>query len=188
MEIAGLVVQILILFGLIWYAWETLKIRKISQEQNETMQRPCLVLSVRKRRDMDTATDALGGNPYPEQKVPDGQQSGTGHVELHNIGTGAAFNIKYEVLIQGKRKNFHSGSLPYISSGKKAPVLLIEQSFSTSDQHEEVKLGLLYNSLSGRRHESVLRFRQGTGSEPVVSHCQFRSFPPQGGAAPSEKT
>ena len=49
---------------------------------------------------MDTATDALSGNPYPEQRVPDGQQSGTGHVELHNklhnIGAGSAFNIKYE--------------------------------------------------------------------------------------------
>ncbi len=177
----SVLIQCLILAGLIWYARETWKLRKasqeqnkISQEQNEAMEKPCLVLSVRKRRDMDTAADALGGNPYPEQKVPDGQKSGTGHVELHNIGAGPAFNIKYVVLVEGKPKKFTPGSLPYISKGGRAPIFLIEQSFSTSGQHEEVELKVLYDSLRGRRHESVTRFRQGTGSEPVVSHCHFR--------------
>ena len=192
MDIAHLVVQILILAGLIWYACETWKIRKtsqqqvetsqrqigISQEQNETMQKPCLVLSVRKRKDMDTATDALSGNPYPEQKVPDGQQSGTGHVELHNIGAGPAFNIKYEVLTQGKPKKFMSGSLPHISNGKKAPVFLIEDSFSSSDQHEEVELRVLYESLSGIRYESALHIRESR-SGPVVTCYEFRSCSPQ---------
>ena len=40
-------IQCLILLGLIWYACETLKLRKASQEQNEIMQKPCLVPLIR---------------------------------------------------------------------------------------------------------------------------------------------
>ena len=188
MEIAGLVVQILILFGLIWYAWETLKIRKtsqkqiaISQEQNETMEKPCLVLSVRKRRDLDTATDVLGGNPRPGLSVPDAQQSGTGHITLHNIGAGPAFNIQYEVRIQGEPKKFTKACLPYISKGEQRPIFLTENDFSTLDQHEDVEFMVSCKSLSGWRYESVIHLQQTPGSESVVTEFQFRTYPPQRG-------
>ena len=123
MDIAHLVVQILILAGLIWYACETRKIRKtsqeqvetsqrqieISQEQNETMQKPCLVPSVQERDDFDTAVENLSGNSHPGYRVVY-DESDTGHVVLHNIGSGPAFNIQHEVQSpRGVKKDHLSG-------------------------------------------------------------------------------
>ena len=187
-SLAGLVVQIFILFGLIWYTCETGKIRRISQKQielsqkqNETMQQPCLVPSVRKRRDVETAADHMEGNPRPGLSVPNAQQSGMGHITLHNIGAGPAFNIQYEVRIQGEPQEFTKAYLPYIPKGEERSIFLTENNFSTLDQHEDVEFMVSCKSLNGWRHESVIHLQQTPGFESVVTECQFLTYPPQGG-------
>ena len=81
---------------------------------NETMQRPCLVPFVRVRDDLETAAENLSGNPYPGYRVVE-NETYTGHVELHNIGSGPAFNIRHEVQSpKGIKKDHLSGYLPYI--------------------------------------------------------------------------
>ena len=127
MDIAHLVVQMLIFAGLIWYACETRKIRKtsqeqvetsqkqieISQEQNETMQRPCLVPLVQKRDDLDTAFESMRPNSHPGYRVVVNGPSD--RVELKNIGCGPAFNIRYELQSpEGVRTNHSGGYLPYL--------------------------------------------------------------------------
>ena len=63
------------------------------------MQKPCLVPSVQVRADFDTDVENLSGNPYPGYRVvyDEYDESDTGQVVLHNIGSGPAFNIRHEV-------------------------------------------------------------------------------------------
>ena len=122
MEVAGLVVQVLILFGLIWYAYETREIRKTSQkqietsqkqteishEQNEIMQKPCLVPLIQENESRVDATLWLN------ERVLLGTSGNTGYVVLHNIGNGPAFNIRY-----GVQEQSSDGFLPYITQQEK---------------------------------------------------------------------
>ncbi|MDE2758649.1 MAG: hypothetical protein OXI92_19120 [Acidobacteriota bacterium] len=171
MDIAHLGVQILIFFGLIWYAYETLKIRKISQEQNEIMQEPRLVPLVKERADSSLERDVLKDRLYPEQRVLD--PSVTGSVRLCNIGNGPAFNVRYEAQFQN-REGWPKGALPYIAKGETESTYL-----SASISNEgwgAVRLKLSYESLSGRSYESEMSIK---GSDAVVTDYQFRSCPSQ---------
>ena len=167
------VIQCFILLALVWYAWDTRKIRKISQEQNETMQKPCLVPLVQVRADLDTAVENLSGNPYPGYRVVEDEPR-TSHVELHNIGSGPAFNIRHEVQSpKGIKKDHLSGYLPYVRREGKETVLLVADNLISEDPDKDVVLTLSYESLGGRRYESEICI-QGRHNEPVVTCYQFR--------------
>ena len=179
MDVAALVVQILIFLGLIWYTCETCKIRRtsqkqieISQEQNETMQRPCLVPSTQVRDDLDTAVENLSGNPYPGYRVVV-DESCTGHVELHNIGSGPAFNIRHEVQSpEGIKKDHLSGYLPYIQQEGKESILLVASNLISEDPDRDVVLRLSYESLGGHRYESKICIETRKNA-PVVTCYLF---------------
>ena len=181
--LAGLVVQILIFSGLIWYAYETQEIRKtsqeqiatsqeqieISQEQNEIMQKPCLVPSVQENESRVDAT------LWSNERVLLGTSGNTGCVVLQNIGHSPSFNIQYG--IQGKNPE---GFLPYIlKQGKERTTLSLNQLrdwFCSNQDEEEVKLSLSYDSLSGRRYESTIIIREGLRPNLVVTKCQFKEI------------
>jgi len=183
MDIAHLGVQILIFVGLIWYAWDTRKIRKasqrqieISQEQNEVMQKPCLVPLVKERGDSSVERDVLKDRPYPEQRVLDPNVAGSiaGSIQLRNIGNGPAFNIRYEAQLQELGVGCGKGALPYIPKERDESIHL---SASISNQGQgAVRLKLSYESLSGRRYESEMCIK---GWDAVVADYQFRSCPSQ---------
>ena len=168
------IIQCLIFLGLAVYAWDTRKIRKTSQEQNEIMQKPCLVPYVLNRVDIDVVADAVECGPYPEERVLGGFTS-AGRVALHNIGNGPAFNIQYEVLIKEKPKKYVNGYLPYIPQGEEdpTPLLQLASNLDPGDQDTEVVFKLSYESLSGRHYDSKLHIRRGTRSELVVADCRF---------------
>ena len=171
--LTGLGVQILILGGLIYYAIETHMIRKVSQQQNETMQRPCLVPSVQVRDDCDTAVENLRGNPYPGYRVVY-DESDTGHVVLHNIGSGPAFNIRHEVQSpKGTKKNNLSGYLPYICRQGKESILLVASNLISEYPDKDVVLKLSYKSLGGHRYESEMCIKNRE-NKPVVTCYEFR--------------
>ena len=182
MDIANLGVQILIFLGLIWYAFETRKIRKashkqidtshkqidISQEQNETMQKPCLVPSVKQRANSSVNQDVLKDRRYPDERVINPDVAG--NVRLCNIGNGPAFNVHYEAQIQ-KRDVCLTGALPYIPKGGTESIGL---SASISNGLGNVRLKLSYESLSGQSYESEMSVKEW---DAVVSDWQFRSCP-----------
>ena len=177
------VIQGLILLALVWYAWDTRKIRKasqkqietsqkqieISQEQNEIMQKPCLVPLVRKDRSREVILFS-----DTEMVLDDA----AGGITLLNIGNGPAFNVEYEA--QGENpENF----LPYIlNQSNEGTTLSLEQlrgSFTSYQDREAVKLSLFYDSLSGRRYESNFVIRRVIPSDLlVVGNCQFREILP----------
>ena len=178
--LAGLGVQILIFVGLIWYAWETRDLRrasqkqnKISQEQTEAMQKPCLVPSVQVRADFDTAVENLSGNPYPGYRVVY-DESDTGHVVLHNIGSGPAFNIRHEVQSpRGIKKDHLSGYLPYVRREGKETILLVADNLVPENQDKDVVLKLSYTSVRSHRHETEICIKNRK-NKPVVTCYEFR--------------
>ena len=66
-QAAMLGVQILALIALIWYAVETMKIRKAAQQQTEGTSKPCLTLwgDLREGADVILEMDGVAGNILP---------------------------------------------------------------------------------------------------------------------------
>ena len=166
----AVLIQILIAGGLVFYALDTRRLRKASQEQNELMQKPCLVPVLQERKHIvGPAWDAEIGIKYPDHR-----SIAFSHVELKNIGDGAAFNIQYEIQKREPR-SLSKGSLLYIEKGHKASTRLMVDDFETSSEQEDVSLKLSYESLSGRRYENVMSTRQlgEEEKETLVTKCQF---------------
>ena len=183
-SLAALAVQIIIAILLCKYAKDTWKLRIASQKQNEIMQMPCLVLLVQRREDIDIVADCVEGIPYPEERILDGEWLGTGHVALHNIGDGPAFNIRYEIQKQEPQSGTTGqGYLPYILQGEKEPVLQVPDNLDSGDRDKEVGFKLSYESHNGRRYDTEMYIRRGTRHELVVTKCQF---PTAGGTSVSE--
>lgn len=83
-------VQFAVLGVLIWYALETLKIRRASQEQAEALHRPCLTLVTTARGFEDAVLEvngAIGGMIVAARE---------GNVAVWNIGSGPAINAQYK--------------------------------------------------------------------------------------------
>ena len=173
LEQVAVLIQLGIFLGLLYYAIETYKIRKVSQQQNETMQRPCLVPSVRVRDDFDTAVENLSGNPYPGYRLVY-DESDTSHVVLHNIGSGPAFNIRHEVQSpKGVKKDNLSGYLPYIRREGGESILLVASNLTSENRDTDVVFKLSYESLGGHRYESEMCI-ETRKNEPVVTDYKFR--------------
>ena len=87
---ASFAVEVLILAGLTWYAVETYRLRKASQEQLEALHRPCLTILTTARRAEDAVLrmNGIEGGMVVQPRA--------GDVVLQNIGTGPAFNIRYK--------------------------------------------------------------------------------------------
>ncbi len=173
---AGLGVQIIIAVLLCKYARDTLKLRQASQEQNEILQMPCLVLLVQRREDIDIVADGVEGVPYPEEWILEDKWSGTGHISVQNVGYGPAFNVCYEIQKQDPSTGTtERGYLPYILRGEKEPVCQVASNLDPGDEDENavVRFKLSYESHSGCRHASEINIRRGTRQELVVSKCQF---------------
>lgn len=167
-DAAGLGVQIIIAVLLCKYAWDTFKLRKAAQEQNEIMQTPCLVPVVRENESRTSAL--LWSNDW----LLDGTSGSTGFVLLHNIGNSPAFNIRYGIHGQDP-----DGFLPYVlKQGKERttlPLNKLRDEFSSNQDEEEVIISLSYESLGGRRYKANIYIREGLPGELVVSNCQFQS-------------
>ena len=171
-------IQTVIAAGLLWYAYDTRQLRKASQEQNEVTQRPCLVPLVRERTSIEAMVwDVhVDGIEYPDLRAIDFSK---GHAVLQNIGTGAAFNILYEIQKQEAPKRFVKGRIPYLQKGKEAVTRLVENEFEESNQHAGGRLKLSYESISGQHYETDILTRhegsQESETKIIVTNCQFNA-------------
>ena len=89
MQIANSVVLVLTLGVLVWYAYETMRLRKAAVDQVEGMAKPCLTIFARLRDAADTILEmhgAAGGTVA---------HSDDGNFVVQNIGTGVALNVMY---------------------------------------------------------------------------------------------
>lgn len=75
---------------LIWYAIETMKLRKAAMEQVESMAKPCLTFWAKLRDPTDAILDMHGAVGVMVVRGSDAQ------FVVQNIGTGIALNVTYQ--------------------------------------------------------------------------------------------
>lgn len=156
-QLAALGVQILTLAGLVWYAIETWKIRdaaqaqvKISQDQTESLARPCITLqgTIREGNDVIMERYDIAGNIVAAANA--------GSYVFQNIGTGPAFNVRYHFTRPGiANEDLGERYIPHIKSG--TPVALPEMHTAYFDQHT---VTVDYESIGKRKYRTTLTLRQ----------------------------
>jgi hypothetical protein len=147
---ANLIVQLLLLGVVVWYAWETCKIRRVSQDQLEALQKPCLTL-VTEARDYDAAllelNGAVGGMIVAARN---------GNVALQNMGYGPAVNVTYNFKpvnpSEGVKVAGSGGYLQNIPAGGTFAMQVARGSLALL----EYELIVTYESLGGHRYESKI--------------------------------
>ena len=156
-----------------------MEIRKVSQDQNEIMQKPCLVPLCEQR---DFMSAVLAGGSYDTGErilagVGSNPNSDGNNVGLSNIGNGHAFNVRYEVQHQGETKVSREDSyLPYVLRQEPERIYL---SLNSLREYGDSELTLSYESLGKRRYESKFRIELDHTGQLVLTHVQFEPITPQ---------
>ena len=151
--LANFAVQCFILVALAWYALETWRIRRASQEQVEGLQKPCLTLAT-ETRDYDDAIlemdEAVGGMIVAARH---------GNVALLNMGNGPAINVHYSFDPVNRRQGANvarpHGYLQNIPPGGEF-LMPLARDVLRNLEYESV---ITYDSLSGRRYESRIAIK-----------------------------
>src|SRR5260370_41518365 len=89
LDYASFGVQCLLFIGLVWYTLETRRIRLATQEQIETLQKPCLSFSTTAREADEAVLDMHGAVGAMIALCPNGM------AQLENSGYGQAVNVRY---------------------------------------------------------------------------------------------
>jgi len=146
LQYANFVVQCLLFLSLIWYALETRRIRKTSQEQVETSQKPCLTLSAQSRQFENAVLEMDGVHGAQIVHAPEGM------LHLINVGLGPAFNVVYEFTAANPPANIArpNGYLVHILLRESATIPVARQLI----RGNKWSVKLQYDSLTGRRYET----------------------------------
>jgi hypothetical protein len=141
----SLAIQVIALIALIVYAWDTRRIKKASQEQAESAQKPCLVL-VTDSRDFDETVLETNGAAGGAVIAPR-----NGNVALQNVGNGPALNVSYDFRpLDPSNISRPHGYLPNIMVGKSL-VLAVPRGILDAQDYEVV---FQYDSMSRQRYQS----------------------------------
>jgi hypothetical protein len=172
-----LCVQILALIGLVWYAFETMKIRKVAQSQLQTsldlikaatdqvegMSKPCLTLWGELRDGADTilGMDGAVGNiiARPDQ----------GSYVAHNIGNGVALNIRYH-FTRPDGGAAHPGEMRYVPNLLTTAKMTLVQTLSGYNAEHEVTFE--YESIGGRKYKTTIQL-----NHRVITSFIFQEVP-----------
>jgi len=153
LPLVNAIVQCLLLGVVVWYAFETRKIRKVSQrqveasqEQVEAAQKPCLAFSTAPRPFQDAVLEMEGTNAAMMLRCPEGQ------AEVENVGSGPAVNVRYNLTPTNPASTLArpSGYLIGMRPGEKFLTPIPRGIL----QGNEWKFLVTYESLSGRRYQT----------------------------------
>jgi hypothetical protein len=145
-------IQCLLFLGLIWYTVETWKIRKVSQEQVETSQKPCLTLSAAERQAEAAILEMHGTDSAQVVATSD-----DGMLRLINVGLGPAFNVSYSLTPEERQAEQApiarpKGYLIHILLRESARIPVGRATISGSKWNFVVH----YDSLTGRKYETKI--------------------------------
>jgi hypothetical protein len=158
LDYAGFGVQCLLLGGLVWYTLETRRIRHATQEQIETLQKPCVSFSTTTREANDAILDMDGAVGGMIAVCPNGL------LQLENSGYGQAVNIRYaftrvdlaSTIVRPK------GYLTALRQGEKFQPPIPRETL----RGNEWSCVITYESLSGQHYRT----------EMTVNHLVLTSF------------
>jgi hypothetical protein len=157
LSLANFVVQCLLFGGLVWYALETWRIRRISQRQIETSQeqveaahKPCLTFSTAPRDFSEAILEMHGAVGAMILHCPDRQ------AQLESVGSGPAINIRYNLTPTNPDSTTArpSGYLLWLKPGDKFPTPIPQGIL----QANEWLCVITYESLSGRHYQTKISF------------------------------
>jgi len=148
-QLGMLIVQFLGLLGLIWYACETMAMRKAARDQVESASKPCLTLRFKLRDPADALLQkggAVGGTIV---------HADDGNFVVQNIGNGVALNVRYifspinqpEGRTTPKSKRY----LQYVSPSQ--PVRTPDPVTVCRDEYE---FHFWFQSIGGRQYKSTV--------------------------------
>ena len=159
-----LAVQVLALIVLIWYAWETKRLRKAAEKQVEVSQellraamdqveglsKPCLTLWHGLRDPVDTVLEMGGAVGSTTARSNDGQ------FVIQNIGNGVALNVKYTFkrINEPDERKVLAGQdryVPYVLVGQKMTIPEPVAAFSG-----EYPVILAFQSFGRRKYRTVV--------------------------------
>jgi hypothetical protein len=155
---AGVVIQVLLLAGLIWYCFETRGIRKASQAQLEALHAPCMTFKATPRDEGDAVLemhDARGAMILDFI---------AGSAVLINIGTGPAVNISYVFtpLDEGNIMQ-PDGYVPFLPAHASASIPVSRVSLVNSNY----SCVILYESLSQTHYSTTVTIRSLVLTPPL---------------------
>ncbi len=142
-----LIVGVLTLIALVWYAIETWKLRKAAEEQLEALAKPCLTLAAKLRKATDAilSLDLAVGNTI--------LQDDEGSFVLQNVGNGVALNIRYTIEQRepAKRKSADRSYLQNAMPGQRIAMPEPVNAYSG-----ECELHFYFESIRGKKYHSVV--------------------------------
>jgi hypothetical protein len=155
---AGLVIQVLLLAGLIWYCFETRGIRIAAQAQLEALHAPCMTFKATPR---DEGEAVLEMNDARGAMILDFI---VGSAVLVNIGTGPAVNISYmfTALDEGNIMQ-PDGYVPFLSPHRFASIPVSRTSLVNSNYSCVIQ----YESLSQTQYSTTVTIRNLVLTPPI---------------------
>ncbi len=144
-----LFVQFAGLLGLIWYAIETYRLRKVAMDQVEGLSKPCLTLCSEPRDARQVILERFEGVIGSTVVRDNG-----GAFIVQNIGNGVALNISYQFILVSPPAGHLDFEPRYIQNILAAQPLTIAEPVSAYPGH--YKLIFHYESIGGRKYETVV--------------------------------
>jgi hypothetical protein len=161
-------IQLVGLVALIWYTWDTRRIRLASQEQAESSQKPCLMLRTEARQPVDVVLQMHG----TDGAMIVGQSGG--RLVIENIGTGPAINVRCRLRATDFNRQesavTHESYLQNLAPNGMSELPVARETLRSADYEF-----LTYNeSLSGRRYESVISIKNLVLTQSVFRQVMAR--------------
>jgi len=156
--VAGIIVQVLLFAGLVWYSIETWKIRITSQAQLEALHAPCMTFKATPR---DEGEAILEMNEARGAMVFDFI---AGSAVLMNIGTGPAVNISYVFTPLDEGNIMQTdGYVPFLPAHASASIPVSRTSLVNSNY----SCVILYESLSQTHYSTTVTIRNLVLTPPL---------------------
>jgi hypothetical protein len=156
--VAGIIIQILLFAGLVWYCIETWEIRRTSQAQLEASHAPCMTFKATPRDEGDAVMEM---NQARGAMILDFI---AGSAVLINIGTGPAVNISYifTPLDEGNIMQ-PDGYVPFLPAQASASIPVSRTSLVNSNY----SCVILYESLSQTHYSTTVTIRSLVLTPPL---------------------
>jgi len=153
---------------LVWYATETMRLRKAAFAQVENMAKPCLTLWAKLRDPADVILNthgAVGGTVI--------EAHGAQFV-VHNIGNGLALNVKYVICDREPRRRAKNPRyLPYVQV--RGRTQLPEP---INNYGPDCEATFKYQSIGGQRYKSVVTMSHRVITDFLFTEDRESPLPP----------
>jgi hypothetical protein len=150
MQIANFVVLVLTLGVLVWYAYETMRLRRAAVDQVEGMAKPCLTIFARLRDATDTILEMHSAVGWTVAQGDDG------NFVVQNIGTGVALNVKYHFRPLDPSEANRPVQASYFLNVLAGQKISMPEPLNVSKYCGECEVVFQFESIGGRHYQTTV--------------------------------